>query len=433
MRFASRCLVSLCPVVALAACGKVSATAPDAGPPDTAGPATITLHNAIGDGQTANGAVVAFQDGDGPWQALTGTGGTYTFAVASGRYGLVVVCDRSAPATGQGIPFNEVFVNFYAASDAGELAVFSDCMAKAEPSVSVSGTMLGTQAGDTVSVSSGGGGFEGAPGNWTMQAPPGPGILLGRRLANNRPIGILVNQVTYAAGATFPLDFGKQIFPTEVGLTPDPSDSSPFLSVDYLPASGAALIIDQPANPATTYRVLPPDKIGDGVSLLTETNDTSTASRRTEIAFKVPTAQVITQPQTFAPTSPPTMAATAPYPIYAVTLPHTDHPLSYEVGYTGTMPGIANGLTGWNLTYSAGWLAASGKADAALASQMPDLSALTGWKPSYALPNTKVNWFVSVDTGPARRLANIVVPVAERPVIHDGDVVTSSGSNGQLP
>lgn len=436
MRFALRCLDQLCPVaLALAACGKVESSAPDAGPihqGDAAGPAMITLHNAIGNGQTANAAVAAVQDGDGPWQVITGTGGTYTFAVASGRYGLAVVCDRTTPTVG--IPFNEVFVRYYATTDASELSVFSDCLAKAPITVGVSGTTLGTQTTDTISVSSSVGGSEGPPGNWSIQAIAGAGILLGRRLTNNRPIGILFNQVTFAAGATFTLDFTKQIFPTEVSMTPDPSDSNPLVSTTYFDEAGNEFIIDEPSNPVTTYRVLPPDKIGNGISVLSEINITNnTASRSVEIAFKTPTARTITQPQTFAPTSPPHLATSTPYPTYAVTLPRTDHPLSYSVSYGGTMPGTQNGLTSWVMTYSAGWLAASGKADAEFASQLPDLSKLAGWKPSYVLPATKVSWSVTVNTGPARRLAGIVVPAAQGPVVQDGDVVTSSQSSGNLP
>lgn len=433
MRSALRGLLTLCPIV-LAACGKVENAAPDAPPHqgDAAGPAMITLHNTIGPGQTANAAVAAVQDGDGPWQVITGTGGTYTFPVGSGRYGLAVVCDRTTPAVGQGIPASEVFVRYYATGDASELRVFSDCLAKAPTTVAVSGTTLGTQTGDTISVDSGAGGTQGPPGNWSIQAVAGPGILLGRRLTNNRPIGLLFNQVTYAAGATYTLDFTKQIFPTEVGMTPDPSDSNPFVSTMYIDGTGNQFIIDQPSNPVTTYRVLPPDKIGNGLSVLSELNITNnTASRSVEIAFKTPTARTITEPQTFAPASPPTLATSTPYPTYAVTLPRTDHPLAYDVSYSGTMPGTQNGLTAWTLLYSAGWLTASGKADAELASQLPDLSKLAGWKPAYALPATKVNWSVTAHTGPAHRLAGIVVPGA--PAIQDGDVVTTSQSSGTLP
>ena len=123
-------------LLALAACGKVEGAAPDAGgPADAAGPAMITLHNAIGNGQTANGALVAYQDGDGPWQVVTGTAGTYGFSVATGRYGLAVVCERTSPS--QGIPFNEVFLDYYAASDGAEHVIFSDCMESAPTKVTI--------------------------------------------------------------------------------------------------------------------------------------------------------------------------------------------------------------------------------------------------------------------------------------------------------
>ncbi|MCS6829860.1 MAG: hypothetical protein NZ749_04365 [bacterium] len=45
-------------------------------------------------GVARNVEFVAFQDGDGRWQALSGTGGEYRFEVAdpNGRYGVVIVC-----------------------------------------------------------------------------------------------------------------------------------------------------------------------------------------------------------------------------------------------------------------------------------------------------------------------------------------------------
>lgn len=43
-------------------------------------------------GQTDNAMLVAFQDGDGPWIALTGTGGVYHASPVSLRYGVAVGC-----------------------------------------------------------------------------------------------------------------------------------------------------------------------------------------------------------------------------------------------------------------------------------------------------------------------------------------------------
>ncbi len=44
---------------------------------------------------TANADLLAFQDGDGPWTSVTGTGGVYRFTVRDERYGVAVGCKGS--------------------------------------------------------------------------------------------------------------------------------------------------------------------------------------------------------------------------------------------------------------------------------------------------------------------------------------------------
>ena len=53
---------------------------------------TTLVHRALG---PENLALVAFQDGDGPWTVLEGSGGTYVGAAPSGRYGVAGVCPDS--------------------------------------------------------------------------------------------------------------------------------------------------------------------------------------------------------------------------------------------------------------------------------------------------------------------------------------------------
>lgn len=433
--------------LALAACGKVETTSPDAGANSPPPPPSVVFHNLIGNGQTANAGLVAYQDGDGPWQLVTGTGGNYTFTVASGRYGLAVVCDRTSPAPGQGIPVSELTINYYAATDAAELALFADCVAIAPTAgptppaaVNVGGTLAGAQLGDTIDIATGAGTFDQADNgaapitSWSATAEPGPGLLLARRLVQNRPVGLVFGPQTYAAGTPINVNFAQQVLPTEVGLTLDPTATAPIIETDYIAPSGLTLAVDAPPSTATTYRVLPPDKIGDGLSRIIERSNTNnTASRLVEHVFKTAAAQTLTLPATFLPRSAPTMTSPTPYPTYAVTLPKTTDPLYYRVTYSGTMPGQPTGLSFWALTYSAAWLTAAGKADADLDVELPDLSKLAGWKPSFALPTSQVSWNVQVDTGPARRLPYTVVPAAQGPIRQDGDVATDSESNGTLP
>ncbi|HET9620661.1 MAG TPA: hypothetical protein VFP84_04800 [Kofleriaceae bacterium] len=427
-----------CGLLAIAACGKVNSNGggPDGGGPGDAGgsggPTTITFHNSIGSGQTANGAVVAYQDGDGPWQVVTGTGGTYTFPVASGRYGLMAVCER--PIVAGVTPFNEVFLDYYATSDASEHVIFADCMAVAPTfkTVNVSGTVTGLLSGDTFTIATGVGLYAAAATSWSLPALSGPGHLLALRLAAGRPIGLAFNPVTYTDGESFAIDFGQAVLPADVGLTIDPSAASPFVTATYLDAAGGLWQIDHPPAGANRYRMLPADQIGDGIALVTEQSSDNQSGRMVEHAIKVPTAQTLTLPQTFQPASPPRTAATAPYPRYTVTLPQVTDPLAYRLGYSGAMTG-GNGLVSWSVTYSAAWLAASGQTGASFTSELPDLSALAGWKAAYALPASNLSWNVSATTGPHRRLPNIVVPPAQLPLRQDGDVFTQASASGVLP
>ena len=56
-------------------------------------------------GRTENAPLVAFQDGDGPWVALTGTGGIYNATATDRRYAVAVGCSGLAPRSLPGVTF----------------------------------------------------------------------------------------------------------------------------------------------------------------------------------------------------------------------------------------------------------------------------------------------------------------------------------------
>src|SRR5262245_24317297 len=79
----------------LVGCGSSSHHDVDAPPPDSAATdLTISVYpaGALAKGATANAPLVAFQDGDGAWQALTGSGGVYHATVTRMRYAVAVAC-----------------------------------------------------------------------------------------------------------------------------------------------------------------------------------------------------------------------------------------------------------------------------------------------------------------------------------------------------
>jgi hypothetical protein len=94
-------------LVWLVACGgdDGAGPGPDASPPppDASAPAPITIttypDGAPYTGQPGNPPLVAFQDGDGAWTALSGTAGVYQAVAHTPRYAIAVGCDNPEHAT----------------------------------------------------------------------------------------------------------------------------------------------------------------------------------------------------------------------------------------------------------------------------------------------------------------------------------------------
>src|SRR5215475_10311933 len=169
-------------VAVILACGEVSRTPSDAS--IDAGPAMITFTSQVSDGKVVNTDLVAFQDGDGPWQVATGAAGVYTATVTSGRYGVFWACKRASDGA--------VFANlgYYAVSDGKSRYGVSFCVSATLPRVMISGTVAGAAMGDQIFISDGVSSSQGPPASWMMPAAAGAGTLIGLRLSNNRPIGM---------------------------------------------------------------------------------------------------------------------------------------------------------------------------------------------------------------------------------------------------
>jgi hypothetical protein len=88
-------------------------------------------------GPTANATLVAFQDGDGPWAALTGAGGIYLAISKMGRYAVAIGCGGDLPS---------VAIHYASVMDSTELNA-DGCFAP--PTVKVSVTLSGLADGET--------------------------------------------------------------------------------------------------------------------------------------------------------------------------------------------------------------------------------------------------------------------------------------------
>jgi hypothetical protein len=413
-------------LVVISACGEVTSRPSDASIDGNTGPATVTFTNQLNDGQPANVDLVAFQDGDGPWQVATGVAGAYTTTVTSGRFGVLWACKRASDGS--------AFVNlgYYAVSDGKARYAVSFCASSAPPRVMISGTVAGAMTGDQIFISDGVSSSQGPPANWTLQAAAGAGTLIAMRLSNSRPVGMLLQHVQYAAGATFSLDFTQQFFPAESDLTEDPTAGAPVMTTWYRDETGGTHRIDVSTTAVNKYRVVPADRVGNGVSMLYASGSAANASRSIQRAFKNPVAQTMTLPATYLLPTAPRVTATMPYPIVEVALPRRAGASFYEVNY-GAFPAMGK-FQIWDVVYSAAWADAAG--GTAIASKLPDLSTLPGWLADFGLGLTAATtrtWSATVATGPARLLPGSSMYVSAgvssaQPA--DGDETTTSTANG---
>jgi hypothetical protein len=411
-----------------AACGEVEPRVPDAGAgmPDAGGPATITFTSQVSTGEVMSTDLVAYQDGDGPWQVVSGTAGVYSFPVTSGRYGLLAGCERAS----DGSTF--VTLGYFAVSDGLERFELDFCRTGTPQTVTISGGVSGTMQGENLWVSDGISASAGLVTSWSMPAIAGPGTLIGMRITAERPTAMLLQRVTFSASATFNLDFANQFFPAESQLTLDPTGTANLLmQTHYIDESGGLHRIDLARTAVTSYRVVPGDRVGTGILLLSQRSSNTGASRRVERAFKSPVAQTLTLPSAYVLARPPAIVATSPYPIVEVALPRRAGASHYALSY---FTSAGQRFHSWTLTYSAAWADATPGTE--LMSRLPDLSALAGWKPTFGLATPGGSWSVSVTTGPTRLLPGVTRHVhAGRAsgAYQDGDELTSAGANGSFP
>ena len=405
---------------------------PDAAAAPDGGTSQITFTNQRVDGTSATDGLVAYQDGDGPWQAVTGNGGVYTFTVSAARYGLFAACLRN-----DGSAF--VSIGYFAVSDGGARFGLDACTGGAadeEGPATVSGTIRNAPEGDAVFISDGlTRTTVSVPGPYSIAALPGAGTLVVLEVART---GMVLVPTTFVDGQTLDIDLAAKFSLAEADLTLDLSGADYHMQTRYIDATGGQHRVDdnQTASGfvATRYRAVPAEHLSGGINTLFElTVDVDTARQVTR-AFTTPVAQALDLPASFRLAAPPQIVTVDPYPIAQATLPTRAGASHYTVTYERTS---AQSLTtsSWTLTYSAAW--ADALADSALVSRFPDLSGLPGWQEAFGLGDTgTIFWTASVATGPARLVpgaAPFGLHARSTAMLQDGDETTISTTHGSLP
>lgn len=410
----------------LAACGSVPDArdepdaAPDGPPP---GPAMVTFTSQLLDGSPSATGLVAFQDGEGPWQVVNGKDGVYTFAVTGKRYGLFTACERA-----NGSAF--VHVQFATVDDGLARFITDQCVAKPPAAVAVSGNVSNAVAQDQFQVSTGrSASFATMSGAWSSSAISGTGTLLAMSMTAQRPNLMHLNRVNYTEGGFFPIDFNNRFLPADVTLNLDPTATAVSMSTYYIDEQGGQHSIDLASTRVATYRVVPLDRVGGGVSRLFFAGPSGDANRVIERAFKTPVAQTLTLPLALVLSTPPTLVASAPYPIIEAKLPTRSGASHYQVGYFSLVGRAV--VRSWALSASASWV---GQTGTEVVLRIPDLSQLPGWQATYEL-GAGARWTASVSSGPARLApgqAGLLANGRSSANLADGEESTSSSLSGDL-
>jgi hypothetical protein len=405
-----RWTISLLTVVA---CSHHSNHSPDAAiDTPTGGTAlTITTYRASG---PVNTQLVAVQDGDGPWTALTGTAGVYTATVHGDRYGVLTSC-VSGLYSGASL--------WYAAISDSTALYLDDCADPGPASAGIRGSVTGAPAADATSVLDAYFDEADVPAGttaYTLSTFVGAERLIAEDLVNMRPVKLATVDGTVADGATVNFDLSTGFAPVTHALSGNGITAA---TLGYRDAHGIA-IIDRATTPFNNFRAIPADKLGSGLNRLTVGDANGSSVIR---YFKDPVDQQITLPAPPQLAQQPT-ATKAPYPAVHFMVPvqaGTIYDLSFSTTNMSTMM-----TRGFSIEMTPAWIAKTYSA-ASIDYAAPDLHALAGWTTDFQpevgialdwsvspTKNTNVDWFPSVAPGTM--------------FDHDGSELAFTGVSGQL-
>jgi hypothetical protein len=402
-----RCAVMCSLALAAAPCCGGSSERPDAPPSvdgdDVPAPTEITIR-VFPDlvpsfsGRTDNASLVAFQDGDGPWVALTGTGGIYNATATGQRYAVAVACHVAAAPSSPGISFY-----YQSVSDATE--VLANGCRTPLPTVRLTVEVPDLARDQTAEIWLGNRvsfALPGVPAD--IDHPKGLADLFVASSVTGNP-AVLTRlyrgpTVDLQADRTIQVDINTLGLPPEVhpltltGL--DPQDTTTVLSSHRTPRSD----LQQFPLASTTVTGAPdsyitidasmrqPDDISNVlVSVLGPPGAGSRIQRLVRVAMKTPTALALQLPPVWTAPAPTLDRSAAPRATFTIAL-------------MAPTLGISDYLASFSTSNPRRFLSAVVRQGYALGNPSmtittPDLSSLPGWSPIMALGSgVPVNWSV---------------------------------------
>jgi len=339
---------------------------------------TVTFESYIGTTQT-NLLFVAAQDGDGPWQKLTGEAGLYTFTT-SGRFGLAYVCEEPNAA-----PFTQVIQ----ATTDDFTSVKRTCPgAPPAPTTMLSGTIAGLSSTQTAAILIGPVNANGNGSSYQISLPAGTwnGIIARTDGTTADRLIVLRDFVVAGAAMTRNFDFqseGSDTLIRNVTINNmqmgDTLILNSFLQLDPSPSH----LLDAPGN---TIAVAPPS--------LLMCNDTHLIN-----AF-ITGPNGLRSVSTYAK-APQDMQFTILDPFTASCSVASQSPITLQCGFDPTTRGDSYGMAIGQggvlprvfVALSAGWTGSA----AGFTYTTPDLTGLEGWNTNWEFQTGLLtSWFVSV-------------------------------------
>jgi hypothetical protein len=383
-------------------------------------------------GVTENVPLLAFQDGDGAWTALTGAGGVYHATATGARYGVAVGC---AP------PDGGLTVYYQAVGDATDLPVEGCFQPPADPA-SITVSVLNADGRQSfVSVGAIGKALADS-GSVTLSVPKQKADVfvatqVGPDGAATDPRALRGVTLDVTANASLAVDLTQAIALESHPLTivdAQPAGSvetfAQVTSIFYTQYSygGHILLRDTltpnlPVTTTTQYRTpaAAMRQAGEIMYARALTNGTTAAGLSYMRVVNIQTASAISLTMTLpevVTATPPTVddaaipRATAQLPIRPATLGHALYQASFTTSNAQTSRTVA-------IIVRPGW--AQGQSAVTVAT--PDLSQLSGWTADMALlPGVDVDWSVLIDD----RNVTIETPVS------DGKRIIESSLSGTI-
>jgi hypothetical protein len=325
---------------------------------------------------------VAYQDGDGAWQRLTGDDGVFKFQVKDQRYGIAVACDELGER-GQSVKILHATV-------AETVAPRMDCAVDAaNPTDSVSGTVRGVPPGygSSVTVLWSTDFLDTGNGDYRLTTRSGLRDVVAAQGMYFTPMGTTLHRLILlrdreisSTGTAFDFDFAAQGFDLtgtgEGAVAGVASGEGLSTDVTYETPRRTGLSLFSGNAPTFAFPLIPEAERRTGDLYAISAYASSAVQTRSATTFRVRSSTVELSLPPANSTSAVDLIGTSPYIRFTATLPHASDAAWFEVRYSNFAD---NAVRSWSSIVTPGWVSSQ------RTYSLPDLNAVAGWDNSRGL------------------------------------------------